>query len=61
MVRAFKAKIRVLRSLTSPTPLIWLLNLSFKTRLLLCLMVHVLQLSITLIPPKIPRSENQSL
>jgi hypothetical protein len=43
MVWVFKAKIGALRSPTSPTTLTWLLNLSFKPRGLLCLMVCVLQ------------------
>jgi hypothetical protein len=59
--QGLKAKIRILCSLASPTTLMWLLNLRLKPRGFLCLMVCVLQLSMALIPPEIPRSKNQRL
>jgi hypothetical protein len=52
MVKVFKVKIGALRSPTSPMTLTWLLNLWFKPRGFLCLMVCVLQLSTAVIPPK---------
>jgi hypothetical protein len=61
MVRVFKAKIGILRNLASPTTLMWLLNLRLKHKGFLCLMVCVLQLSMALIPPEIPRSKNRRL
>jgi hypothetical protein len=61
MIRVFKAKIGVLRSLTFPITLIWHINLSFEPRGLLCLMLCILQLSTAMIPPKITQSENRSL